>query len=274
MDRHVNRRSLLKGAAGDRRRQPGRQAQQPPSPRRPCLQQTGPSQGPLLGVVHRRARRGRAAASSRCSTSRRQDVKVEYQFQGTYEETAQKLTAALAGQAGAGRLAPLRRLVVQVLPDQRPGAAQRPDRRQRDRHRRLRRLALQRGRPRRRLATGCRSPARPRSSTTTAMPSPRSGWRTAPEIWSELVEVAPELVQKDGDTVTRSAFAHPTGASYIAWLFQGVIWQYRRALLRPRFQHPHDRAEGRRGRRVLPLLGRGRLGHARRTTPTSTSSTV
>ena len=29
----------------------------------------------------------------------------------------------------------------------------------------------------------------------------------------------------DGDTITRSAFAHPNGASYIAWLFQPVVWQ-------------------------------------------------
>ena len=43
-----------------------------------------------------------------------------------------------------------------------------------------------------------------------------------PETWDEFAEVAPQLVKKDGDTVTRSAFAHPTGASYIAWLFQGV----------------------------------------------------
>ena len=76
-----------------------------------------------------------------------------------------------------------------------------------------------------------------------------------------MVEVAPELVKKDGDTVTRSAFAHPNGASYIAWLFQGGDLAVRWRLLRPRFHHPHQRAEGGRRRRVLPLVGRGWLGH-------------
>ena len=159
--------------------------------------------------------------------------------------------------------------------NQRPGAAERPHRRQRGRHQRLRRLALQRGRARRRLSTGCRSPARPRSSITTGcLRRGRAGG--APETWSEFVEVAPELVKKDGDTVTRSAFAHPTAPRYIAWLFQGGrSGSIRRLLLRPRFHHPHQRAERRRGRRVLPLVGRGRLGDARQdpTTVRSTSST-
>jgi sn-glycerol 3-phosphate transport system substrate-binding protein len=37
---------------------------------------------------------------------------------------------------------------------------------------------------------------------------------------------APQLVKKDGDTITRAAFGHPSSASYIAWLFQGVVWQF------------------------------------------------
>ncbi|MDF3042035.1 MAG: extracellular solute-binding protein family 1, partial [Thermomicrobiales bacterium] len=61
------------------------------------------------------------------------------------------------------------------------------------------------------------------------------GLEEAPEFWSQLVEVAPELVQKDGDTITRAAFSHPTGASYIAWLFQAVIWQHEGAYSDPDF---------------------------------------
>ncbi len=52
------------------------------------------------------------------------------------------------------------------------------------------------------------------------------GLTEAPTTWDELVAVAPDLVQMDGDTVARSAFAHPDGASYVAWLFQGVVWQW------------------------------------------------
>ena len=53
-----------------------------------------------------------------------------------------------------------------------------------------------------------------------------AGLTDAPKTWDEFVAVAPQLVKKDGDTVTRSAFAHPSSGSYIAWLFQGVVWQY------------------------------------------------
>jgi sn-glycerol 3-phosphate transport system substrate-binding protein len=48
----------------------------------------------------------------------------------------------------------------------------------------------------------------------------------APETWAEYMEWAPSLVQRDGDTVTRAAFVHPNGASFIAWLFQCVAWQH------------------------------------------------
>jgi sn-glycerol 3-phosphate transport system substrate-binding protein len=52
------------------------------------------------------------------------------------------------------------------------------------------------------------------------------GLSEAPKTWDEFVAVAPDLVQKEGDTVTRSAFAHRSSASYIAWVFQGVVWQF------------------------------------------------
>jgi len=47
-----------------------------------------------------------------------------------------------------------------------------------------------------------------------------------PETWDEYMEWAPKLVEREGDEIKVSAFAHPDGASYIAWLFQGVVWQF------------------------------------------------
>jgi len=47
-----------------------------------------------------------------------------------------------------------------------------------------------------------------------------------PKNWAEFMEWAPKLVQKEGDTVKVAAFSHPGAASYIAWLFQCVIWQH------------------------------------------------
>ena len=70
------------------------------------------------------------------------------------------------------------------------------------------------------------------------------GLEEAPEFWSDLVEVAPELVRKNGDTVTRAAFSHPDGASYIAWLFQGVIWQHGGRYSDPDFTIRTNEAEG------------------------------
>lgn len=47
-----------------------------------------------------------------------------------------------------------------------------------------------------------------------------------PETWDEFMEWAPKLVEKEGDEIKVPAFVHPDGASYIAWLFQGVTWQF------------------------------------------------
>lgn len=47
----------------------------------------------------------------------------------------------------------------------------------------------------------------------------------APETWAEFMEWAPSLNKPDAETPV-SAFMHPNGASYIAWLFQGVVWQF------------------------------------------------
>ena len=47
-----------------------------------------------------------------------------------------------------------------------------------------------------------------------------------PETWDEFMEWAPKLVEMEGDEMKVAAFSHPDGASYIAWLFQGVAWQF------------------------------------------------
>jgi sn-glycerol 3-phosphate transport system substrate-binding protein len=163
-----------------------------------------------------------------------QDVRVEYQYQGTYEETAQKLTAALQARQApdvsllsdvwwfrfylANALAPLNDLIAANEIDTADYVESLYNEGVRD-------------------------------GVSYWLPMARStslfyynvdafaevGLEEAPEFWSDLVEVAPELVKKDGDTVTRAAFSHPTGASYIAWLFQAVIWQYEGAYSDPDF---------------------------------------
>jgi sn-glycerol 3-phosphate transport system substrate-binding protein len=163
-----------------------------------------------------------------------QDVRVEYQFQGTYEETAQKLTAALQARQApdvsllsdvwwfrfylANALAPLNDLIAANEIDTADYVESLYNEGVRD-------------------------------GVSYWLPMARStplfyynvdafaevGLEEAPEFWSQLVEVAPELVKKDGDTITRAAFSHPTGASYIAWLFQAVIWQHQGAYSDPDF---------------------------------------
>lgn len=149
------------------------------------------------------------------------DVKVNYQFQGSYEETAQKLTAAIQARQTPdvsllsdvwwfsfyinGQLQPLddlmavegvkREAYVDVL-----------------------------------LNEGVRKNTVywiPFARSTPLFYYNKDAWAEAgledraPKTWDEFMEWAPKL-NKEG----RSAFAHPGAASYIAWLFQGVIWQY------------------------------------------------
>lgn len=53
-----------------------------------------------------------------------------------------------------------------------------------------------------------------------------AGLQKAPTTWQEMVDMAPKLIKKEGDNVKVAAFAHPNGASYIAWLFLCVAWQF------------------------------------------------
>jgi sn-glycerol 3-phosphate transport system substrate-binding protein len=54
----------------------------------------------------------------------------------------------------------------------------------------------------------------------------KAGLDHAPETWDDLVNWGDKLVQRDGDKLKVAAYAHANGASYIAWVFQPVVWQY------------------------------------------------
>lgn len=154
------------------------------------------------------------------------DVTVEYEFQGSYEETAQKVTAALQSQT-----APDISLLSDVwwfkfylnqtlvgLDDLIAAEGVDID----DYQDSL-------------INEGVRQGVHywvPFARSTPLFYYNKEKWAAAgledrgPETWAEFTEWAPSLIEKDGDELRTSAFAHPNGASYIAWLFQGVVWQF------------------------------------------------
>ena len=157
--------------------------------------------------------------------SSQSDVVVNYQFQGNYEETAQKLTAGLAAQQVPdvsllsdvwwfqfylnGALAPLNDLMEAEGVDREDYVVSLID-------------------------EGYRQDEQywiPFARSTPLFYYNKDmyaeiGVTEAPKTWDEFLTIAPQLVQRDGDTLSRAAFAHPSSGSYIAWLFQGVIWQF------------------------------------------------
>ncbi len=154
------------------------------------------------------------------------DVVLDYQFQGNYEETAQKVTAALQA-----RTAPDIALMSDVwwfkfyinqaiLPLDDLAAAANVD--FSDYQDPLINEGLRQG----------KHWWIPFARSTPLFYYNKEKWAAAglpdrgPETWDEFMEWAPQLVEKDCDEVKVSAFAHPDGASYIAWLFQGVVWQF------------------------------------------------
>jgi sn-glycerol 3-phosphate transport system substrate-binding protein len=155
------------------------------------------------------------------------DVVVDYQFQGSYEETAQKLTAALQARQAPDvsllsdvwwfkfytnkTLAPLDEFVKKAnidLKDYQDSL----------------------------INEGIRKGTLfwvPFARSTPIFYYNKDAWAEAglpdrgPETWDEFKTWVPKLVKKDaGGNVSRYAYAHPGAASYIAWLFQGVIWQW------------------------------------------------
>ncbi|MCA9859191.1 MAG: extracellular solute-binding protein, partial [Thermomicrobiales bacterium] len=152
------------------------------------------------------------------------DVELEYQYQGTYEETAQKLTAAVAARQTPdvslvsdvwwfkfylnNVLAPLNDLIAANNIDTTDYVDS------------LFNEGVRNG----------ESYWIPMARSTPLFYFNKElytevGLPDGPETWDDLVAVTDQLVTKDGDTITRSAFAHPNSASYVAWLFQPVVWQ-------------------------------------------------
>jgi sn-glycerol 3-phosphate transport system substrate-binding protein len=154
------------------------------------------------------------------------EITLDYQFQGNYEETAQKVTAALQAQTAPDistlsdvwwfkfylnqTLLPLDDLMTAEGVD----VADYQD-------------SL--------INEGLRGGLHywmPFARSTPLFYYNKEKWEAAgledrgPETWMEFMEWAPTLVEMDGEEIRTSAFAHPDGASYIAWLFQGVVWQF------------------------------------------------
>ncbi|HRW07558.1 MAG TPA: ABC transporter substrate-binding protein [Caldilineaceae bacterium] len=163
------------------------------------------------------------------------DVQVDYQVQGSYEETAQAVTRALSAQD-----APDVALMSDVwwfkfylnqtlLPLDDLAAAEDID--FSDYQDPL-------------IEEGFRNGSHwwiPFARSTPLFYYNKEQWAAAglpergPETWDEFAEWAPSLVQQEGDEMQVAAFSHPDGASYIAWLFQGVTWQFNGAYSDPDF---------------------------------------
>ncbi|MGI9254326.1 MAG: ABC transporter substrate-binding protein [Thermomicrobiales bacterium] len=217
-----NRRTLLKGAAAVAAAAAANRSTAFAAPA--FLRQSGPVEITYWGSWSGDLGKAEAEVVKRFNESQ-QDVKVNYQFQGNYEETAQKLTAALAAKQAPDvsalsdvwwfkfyinqMLAPLNDFITAEKVDTSDYVDS----------------LFNEG---------------VRNGVSYWMPFARStplfyynvdafkeiGIEAPPKTWSEFAEIAPQLVKKDGDTVTRSAFAHANGGSYIAWLFQGVDWAF------------------------------------------------
>lgn len=168
--------------------------------------------------------------------SSQQDVTLDYQFQGSYEETAQKLTAALQSKTApevsllsdvwwfkfylAQALQPLDELLATAQVDKSDYVD-----------------VL--------FNEGVRKGASywvPMARSTPLFYYNKALWAEAglpdrgPETWDEFAEWAPKLVKKEGSTIKQAAFIHPGAAGYIAWLFQGVVWQFGGQYSTPDFQ--------------------------------------
>jgi sn-glycerol 3-phosphate transport system substrate-binding protein len=154
------------------------------------------------------------------------EITLDYQFQGSYEETAQKVTAALQAQTAPDVsllsdvwwfkfylnqvLLPLDDLAASANID----FSDFQDSLINEAFRQEKHWWM------------------PFARSTPLFYYNREMWAAAglpdrgPETWDEFMEWAPKLVQMEGDEMKVSAFVHPDGASYIAWLFQGVAWQF------------------------------------------------
>ena len=221
MTTRINRRTLLKGAAGT-----AAAAAASPVFHAPNVIAQSATEITYWGSFSPGSVNGDAEAGMVDRFNKAQsDVVVKYEFQGSYEETGQKLTAALAAKQTPDvcllsdvwwfkfylnqALAPLNDLMTANNVD----PADYVD------------SLINEGN---------------RDGVQYWMPFARStplfyynkaafqeaGLSEAPKTWDELAAAAPKLVKKDGDTLTQAAYAHRTAANYIAWVFQGLVWAY------------------------------------------------
>lgn len=222
MKSHINRRTLIKGSAGAAAA--AAVSKRSTSFAAPAVvKQTGST----IDITYWGSYEGSNGDAEKEVVKRfnesQQDVRVTYEFQGNYEDTAQKLTAALAAQQIpdvvllsdvwwfkfylSKALAPLNEFIdaneyttsdiVDSL-----------------------------------LVEGNREGEQfwlPFARSTPLFYYNDDMFQEAgltdgpPKTWSEFEEVAPSLVN---ESEQRSAFAHPSSGSYIAWLFQGVTWAF------------------------------------------------
>ena len=163
------------------------------------------------------------------------DVVLDYQYQGSYEETAQKLTAALQAKTApevsllsdvwwfkfylAKAIQPLDDLLAAAKVDTTDYVDV------------LWNEGLRKG----------KHYWVPFARSTPLFYYNKELWAEAglpdrgPETWDEFMDWAPKLMKKEGGEIKRAAFGHPGAASYIAWLFQGVVWQFGGQYSKPDF---------------------------------------
>jgi sn-glycerol 3-phosphate transport system substrate-binding protein len=221
MTSRINRRTLLKGAAGT-----AAAAAVSPVFHAPNVIAQSATEITYWGSFSPGSVNGDAEAGMVDRFNKAQsEVVVKYEFQGSYEETGQKLTAALAAKQTPDvcllsdvwwfkfylnrALAPLNDLMSANNVD----PADYVD------------SLINEGN---------------RDGVQYWMPFARStplfyynkaafqeaGLSEAPKTWDDLAAAAPKLVKKDGDTLSRAAYAHRSAANYIAWVFQGLVWAY------------------------------------------------
>jgi sn-glycerol 3-phosphate transport system substrate-binding protein len=152
---------------------------------------------------------------------------VDYQFQGSYEETAQKLSAALAARQGLPDVTLLSdvwwqkfwlaKTIAEFDPFLQAQKVEKSD--YVDSF----------------VVEGTRQGKLwwiPFARSTPLLYYNKEHFKAAglpdkaPETWTELLEMAPKLVKREGNDLKQAAFAMPLGASYNAWVFQPVVWQY------------------------------------------------
>jgi sn-glycerol 3-phosphate transport system substrate-binding protein len=159
--------------------------------------------------------------------SQAKSVQVDYQFQGSYEETANKISAALAAKQGTPDATLLSDVWWQkfwlnktIAPLDAYLAAQKVDKadyvdsfaNEGTRQGKLMWIPFARSTP---MAYFNKDHFK-----EAGLPD-----RT-PETWTEFLEWAPKLTKKEGTEIKRAAFGMPLGASYNAWVFQPVVWQW------------------------------------------------